>query len=341
MFKIFCFSLFSSLLSNSVIANQFNYSVKKQEEFIVLSNGKTLEIAIAPERGGELTSLKVNYLAKWHELIYRAKDYNEQKGWRGKAPLLWPATGISKVNNVAMQANKLGQYKLNDKLYAMPFHGFAKTMLWTLDDISADQHHAQATLSINNNIYSQEFYPFAFKLSVTYRVSKEQLSIKYKVHANSHNQGEMPFSIGNHITFKAPLIDSSNISEFKFITNSNQQLERIKGLPTGKIMTSPFIGLTKLSDLPEKKSISLLSGEKQASFTMIDESGLQVKLSHRASSLPEKLYLDFNLWASAKEGFISPEPWLGSQNSLNSTLGLIQLKPNEYWQWNIDINFNN
>jgi len=70
---------------------------------------------------------------------------------------------------------------------------------------------------------------------------------------------------------------------------------------------------------------------------MTDASGISLNISHRASTLPKKLYLDFNLWASAKEKFFSPEPWIGAQNALNSGFGLTTVKPNEQWQWHINL----
>jgi len=38
-----------------------------------------------------------------------------------------------------------------------------------------------------------------------------------------------------------------------------------------------------------------------------------------------------------KEGFFSPEPWIGTQNSLNSGAGLVWLEPGVDWHWTIEI----
>ena len=52
-----------------------------------------MEAAVAPSKGGELTSLRVRFRHLPVELIYRARDYGSDPGFRGKAPLLWPAIG--------------------------------------------------------------------------------------------------------------------------------------------------------------------------------------------------------------------------------------------------------
>jgi len=51
------------------------------------------EAAIAPSQGGELSSYRVKVLGQSIELIYRARDYRPQPGFRGKASNLWPAVG--------------------------------------------------------------------------------------------------------------------------------------------------------------------------------------------------------------------------------------------------------
>lgn len=329
--------IFSILLANIVTADDTKYKIIDQNGFIILSNGNNIELAISPKHGGELTSYKIKHKKEWHELIYRAKDYTKQKGWRGKAWLLWPATGPSKLDNIPLNANKIGHYQVNNTITPMPMHGFAKDMFWTVDSITVNKDGASVTLSIEDTPSTLQYYPFGFKLSVTYQLTNNNLAINYRVSAKEKNPNAMPFSIGNHITFNTPLIKNSKASDFSFTTTSDLQLERTKGLPTGKTRPSKFIKPTAIKQLPEKKSISLLSSKEKASLTLTDTSGLKININHTASLLPKNLYIDFNLWGSSEDGFFSPEPWVGAQNSLNSGLGLTKLNPNEQWQWNINI----
>jgi galactose mutarotase-like enzyme len=41
----------------------------------------------------------------------------------------------------------------------------------------------------------------------------------------------------------------------------------------------------------------------------------------------------FNLWGNPREGYFSPEPWIGIQNSLNLDGGTIRLDPGANWTW--------
>jgi galactose mutarotase-like enzyme len=56
-----------------------------------------------------------------------------------------------------------------------------------------------------------------------------------------------------------------------------------------------------------------------------------VTLRHKAASLPDEPFLLFNVWGDAKNGYFSPEPWVGIQNSLNLAGGTIRLAPGGQW----------
>src|SRR5437762_13515481 len=79
-----------------------------------------LEAAICPSQGGELSSLRMRHKGQWAELLYRAADYAPKEGWRGKAPLLWPATGRS------LAAGRGPGYVWKDHHYKMADHGFIR-----------------------------------------------------------------------------------------------------------------------------------------------------------------------------------------------------------------------
>ncbi len=75
---------------------QTRYTAERRESLIVLTDHENgVEATIAPQQGGELCGLKYKHGAEWVELLYKACDYKPSDGWRGKAPLLWPATGAT------------------------------------------------------------------------------------------------------------------------------------------------------------------------------------------------------------------------------------------------------
>lgn len=318
------------LLSASAGAD---FTVSQQNGFITLDNGHDIRVVVAPEQGGELSGLAVLFDGQWHELLYRAMDYSDRPGWRGKAPLLWPATGVSKTVEKGKQ-----HYLLDGKDHSMPFHGFARDQAWIVVGRQVQDGFASIMLQMSGSKNTHAYYPFDFSLKVEYRIEAEKLSLEYTVNASLANQRPMPFSIGNHITFKAPMIPGSAAGEVQFSNGLTDLLIRDDdGAFSGKVLPSPFRGWHDLTELPVQKAVSLGGSPGPAELLLRDPSGLQLKLVHQASQEPTAPVIRFNLWADVETGFFSPEPWLGTQNSLNSGAGLVMLEPGQSWSWQIDI----
>ena len=176
----------------------------QQEVQVRLEHGGVVRALIDPRHGGELSALSVLIDGRWHELIYRAADYSSSPGWRGKAPLLWPATGVS----ISEQGEK-GRYAVDGKEYEMPMHGFARFSEWKVLQAQTDSDSSVALLELTESELSLEIYPFAFSLQVEYRLDDCGLQLRYRVAASADNERAMPFSIGNHITFRVPLVEAS------------------------------------------------------------------------------------------------------------------------------------
>lgn len=302
-------------------------------EFVELENGQGLRATISPAHGGELAGLEIEKDGVWHELIYRARDYSETGGWRGKSPFLWPAVGPT-----IDPAGAGRGFRADGVFYPMPPHGFARDHAWHVMERGRDEEGAYATLAFSSSAETRLHYPFDFTIHVRYRVSGETLSITYTVGAGPDNRAEMPFSIGNHVTFKAPLLGVGDAGEARFRSEFPDQLIRAEDKTfSGKVIASPYRGERSLSDLPRRSAVSLGGPPGPAELTVTDPSGLEVRIRHEASAEPEAPVIRFNLWADTEEGFFSPEPWLGTQNSLNNGAGLVRLAPGAEWRWNIEI----
>ncbi len=92
-----------------------------------------------------------------------------------------------------------------------------------------------------------------------------------------------------------------------------------------------------MSALPQRRAVGLGGAKGDTELTVIDPSGLSLGLRHWTDAEPEPPAIRFNLWADAEEGFFSPEPWIGTQNALNSGAGLVRLEPGTEWNWTIEI----
>jgi hypothetical protein len=52
--------------------------------------------------------------------------------------------------------------------------------------------------------------------------------------------------------------------------------------------------------------------------------------------LPQPL-VQFNIYGGPKQGYLSPEPWFGLQNSLNVKKGLVTIGPGGAWDWVVEL----
>lgn len=319
---------------------QARYAALRQdgEARIVLRDEEAgLEATLAPAAGGELCSLRYRWKQQWVELLYRACQYEPAPGWRGKAPLLWPATGGTFAPSDP-PGQPSGHYTVGQTTYRMPFHGFAQNLPWKAGLVHAGPRQAAAVLDLASNEQTRRLYPFDFLLSADYRVAEGRLTIRYTVIASKQNKDEMFFSIGNHITFRTPLLPGSEPGLTRITTPARLLLVKdARNLPTGETAPAPFSKGVLLRDVESNRAISLGGYPSDPVLTMEDPQGLRVRLRHRARWLPAQPLVQFNLFGDAQAGFFSPEPWVGAQNSLQSRRGLVFLKPGQDWDWTIEI----
>jgi len=109
--------------------------------------------------------------------------------WSGRAPLLFPIIG----------ALAGGRYRLGDRHYALPRHGFARHSLFE----RAEQTPSRAGFRLVANPDTRAIYPFEFALDVVCEVSGAALSVTATV--SNRGDGPMPASFGFHPALRWPL----------------------------------------------------------------------------------------------------------------------------------------
>jgi galactose mutarotase-like enzyme len=312
---------------------QAEFTAVAEQDRVLLDNGTDLRVSIAPEHGGELSGIEIFFDGAWREVVYRADDYSPFDGWRGKAPFLWPAVGRSLGPDDADRS-----YRIGERAYPMPPHGFARDRAWRVVRHGAGKTDARAVLALMSDSETRAMYPFDFELRVEYRLEADRLAIEYTVHADAANHGPMPFCIGNHITFRAPLVDGGNPGDLRFVTDLPDLLLREDDRTfRGRVGPSPWRGEQAVAALPRRQAVSLGGPAGPAELTLTDPSGLRLTLRHAASAEPASPAIRFNLWSDTEEGFFSPEPWLGTQNCLNTGYGAVRLEPGALWSWRIEL----
>jgi galactose mutarotase-like enzyme len=313
-------------------------------ELVVLRDTESgVEAAIAPARGGELSSLRVRSGDDWTELLYLGRDYTPRDDWTGKAPLLWPATGRNfppdlEERRKAGEVFHDGAWEWNGQRYPMPIHGFARDQSWEVQGSGATPDFAQTQLALEDTPTTREMYPFGFRITVDYVLADGALEIEYEVSADPENEEPMPFSIGNHITFVTPLVSGGDPGKVVLVTPSAEEILKTNyGVPTGETRPRSHADGIELADFERRGAVSLTGYSGETYIELSDPAGLTVRMSHAPSEVPAQPVILYNLWGDAPGGFFSPEPWVGLQNSLVAQKGLIHLQPGSKFDWTIRI----
>ena len=231
-----------------------------------------------------------------------------------------------------------GTYAWKGRRYAMPIHGFARNLPWTVERKEPAGAKAVVVLTLADSAETRRFYPFGFRLRVEYRLGGGVLEWAYTVSAAGDNAEPMPFSIGNHITFRTPFLQGSDPAAMVFETPSEvEYLKSREGLPDGTQRPRSLAKPVRLGDFNSNVAVSLGGYKGAAWMRLADPGGLTLHLSQRADSVPAEPVVRFNVWGDARKGYFSPEPWVGLQNSFNRNQGLVFLAPGKEWRWSFDL----
>ena len=236
-----------------------------------------------------------------------SKKYNKEILWNGDSsfwgrhsPILFPIVGRLKDNETYIE----------DKLYNMSQHGFARDMEFEV----IDETNSSIIYKLQSNEESKKFYPYEFELLIKYTLEENKLNVKWEV--KNIDSRDIYFSIGAHPAFNISSREelSNYYIEFKCKDNVNQiSLE------------GPYYNeITSMSKL-ETLELNPKSFEKDAIiFTNIDELSIKnkkednyIKVSFEDFPLVgiwSPYYKDENLTAP----FICVEPWHGLADSVNS-----------------------
>ncbi len=107
----------------------------------------------------------------------------DKQFWPRRAPLLFPMTGPTKNN----------QIEASGTTYPMPNNGFARDLAFTL--LSASEH--EATFVLEESEATLCFYPYGFRLSVTYTLLEDG----FKAEAEIYAKDDLFFTFGWHPAF--------------------------------------------------------------------------------------------------------------------------------------------
>lgn len=276
----------------------------------------TVEIS---ERGAELRSVRTRDGAEW---LWQG----DPAYWTGRSPLLFPVVGRSPDNTVT----------IGGVPHPMPAHGVAR-----ISDFAEEAHGADwARLVLEDGAATRESYPFAFRLTLTYRLVESTLSVIAGV--TNRDSIPMPFQFGFHPGFAWPLPGGEGRRHL--VTLANGAEPPLYRLDADKLLVdaplpSPFRAgvLAPEPALFEDDAMLFPSGAgHEASFG--PEHGPQVRMT--TANLPH-----FAIWQKPGAPFLCLEPWhgtapfAGSGNALEQRHGIMLLAPNDTADFRMDLTF--
>lgn len=141
--------------------------------------------------GAQLISLKS---ADQTEYIWQ----RDPAYWTNCSPLLFPVVGNCRY----------GKTMIDGAWYEIPKHGFCK-----ITDFSAKQEsETRAVFTICDTAETKQMYPYAFRLSLTYTLTADGISMDYQV--ENTDKKTIHYELGAHPAFNCPLSEGERFEDY-------------------------------------------------------------------------------------------------------------------------------
>lgn len=242
---------------------------------------------IISEKGAELMSVQDKF--QDYEWLWQGNPEH----WGKRAPILFPFIGCVKA----------GQYQYKNETYAMSKHGFARDMVFELEEQAQDY----ACFVLKSSEKTLAIYPFNFELRVHYKLLGKTLSVDHEV--RNLEDAPLHFSLGAHPAFNCPMDSESWSIEFE----ASETLESTCiDLTNGLILDELRLMGTGVKQLPLSRALFMedaLVFESLKSKQVVLQ-GPQ-KWQRLLFSFTEFPIMAFWTPSATKAPFICLEPWFG------------------------------
>jgi galactose mutarotase-like enzyme len=309
-----------ALLAAASLAGAQYLDDTRRTSLITLRSPKgSLTAVIDPAHGANLVGLELD----GRELLYRGLNFCPVTGWDGKAPILWPATGRNYAADPAGGVAAFGWILAGQRM-PMPIHGFARDRAWNV----VARHRNSLTVELNDDAQSRALYPFGFRLRLIYTLSENGLTLDHQVFA-AKGQRNMPFSIGNHVTFVTHAGASISTVPTRRITLDSA------GRPTG-IVPQARLDREPVNGFARLETVSLAGYPRVARAAFDLGNGVRIAFTQSASGAsPRADPIRYNLWGDPDAGYFAVEPWYGLQNALADGRGVVLLPAGQRFDWHM------
>jgi aldose 1-epimerase len=209
-----------------------------------------LSVKIAPEFGSNLFS----YRAGDYDLIYCDYELLKQRAFTGNF-VLWPLPNRIRDQKYTYQGQEYSLAKVS-RLADQPtlIHGLVYDLGWHYQQPVVSQDKAQVTtfIDISPEHPYYEAYPFDSRLSLTYTLTSQGISVSYTVH--NKGQHTLPFGFGLHPYFA--LLSDKEETTVSIPAETVMEADNIL-LPTTRLLDVRS-EMYKMFDLREPRPIGAL-----------------------------------------------------------------------------------
>jgi galactose mutarotase-like enzyme len=238
-------------------------------------------------KGAELSSIK--NISSGREFIWEGNP----DIWSGQSPLLFPIVG--RVNG--------GVYRLGEKQYEMPKHGFARNSEFEL----VKEETTRLIYELTDSDETGTFYPYKFTLRIIYTIDANSVKVGFEV--QNRNDSLMYFSIGAHPAFACPVHNEVRLTDYYLEFEKNETAGRwyVEKEALGKC-DEKFLDNEKKIDITDE-----LFKDDALIFKALRSRSVQL----RNQKNDREIRVDFpgfkylGIWAKPGAPYVCIEPWFG------------------------------
>ena len=257
---------------------------------------------------------------------------------------LWQGDSITWSDHAIVQFPIIGnlkdnRYQYKDSYYEMMSHGFSRISEFYIKE----QSDTQIIYELKNNKLTEPLYPFKFIFHIVYSLEGKSIKIDFKV--SNPSEEEMYFSLGYHPGFNCPLKIGESMSDYFLEFSEVEHVDRL-------LMKDNLIDSIQSNYLSDTNKIQLdksLFQEDAIILKNIKSTSLALKnhINEKSVTMTFGQVPYLGIWSPKKFGdFVCIEPWHGipdrreASQKLQEKEGIIELKPNESFNWDCKITIN-
>ncbi len=247
--------------------------------------------------------LKASIKHSGAELFSITDNQNNEYIWEGNpdfwgkhSPVLFPIVGTLKNNT----------YKINEKEYHLPRHGFARDMEFDL----IEKTDNKAVFSLKSSEETLQKYPFEFELQLIYTLNESSLELQYKI--INKGKEKMPFSIGAHPAIALPGAFEDYAFQFEKEENLKYYLLENDLISSKTKVLETKNNLVPLNYELFKNDALIFKTIESKSLTILNNAKPYVKVAYHD-------FPSLGIWTKENAPFICIEPWLGYSDTDENT----------------------